>query len=406
MRHACLTVLPLALALSSCAPGDSGSPTEAEAAAPRAAVSGRADAMFNQAVLHEVRIVMDPGDWEALRENYRENQYYAANLSIDREVVEQVGIRSRGDGSRDPTKPGLKVDFNKYVKSQELHGYKTLVLDNVTQDSSFLRERLAYAAYEAMGIAAPQISHARLTVNDEYWGVYALIESVSKPFLMNRFREESGNLFDYEYVFNWDFAFLGDDTNEYVPLPFQPETNEDKLDAEALVDFVRTANEAPEEGFAAAMSRFLDVDRFLTYIATENALAERDGFVGEFGVNNFYLYQYGNSTKFVLIPWDKDTAFNGGQWPISYNLENNVLTRKLMADPAKQKVYRDAVVRAVRTAVNSRYLGVRLDQAYQQIRAAALADTKKPYDNDEFEGGVQYLRDVIADREADVLAQQ
>jgi spore coat protein H len=405
MRHACLILS--ALFLAACTPGDSGSPTDASGnAAPRTVTaSGRADPMFSQTVLHEVRIVIDPADWEALRENYRENQYYAANISIDREVVEQVGIRSRGDGSRDPTKPGLKVDFNKYVKSQEFHGYKTLVIDNITQDASLLRERLAYAAYEAMGIAAPQIAHCRLTVNDEYWGVYALIEPISKPFLMNRFREESGNLFDYEYSFDWDFSFLGDDTNEYVPLPFQPETNEDKLDAEALVDFVRTANEAPAEGFAATISRFMDVDQFLTYVATENALAERDGFVGDYGVNNFYLYQYGNSTRFVWIPWDKDTAFIGGQWPLLYNLDTNVLTGKLMADPAKQKVYRDAVVRAVRTAVNPRFLGPRLDQAYQQIRAAALADTKKPHQNDEFESDVQFLRAVIADREGDVMAQ-
>jgi len=395
--------IAFAVLVSSC--GD-GSPTGSGTDTPGDVGSGgRADPMFSQAVLHEVRLVMDPRDWQALRDNFRENQYYAANISIDRETATQVGVRSRGDGSRDANKPGLKIDFNKFVKSQEFHGYKTLVVDNVTQDRSLVRERLAYAAYEAMGIASPQIAHARLTVNDQYWGVYALIEPISKPFLMNRFREESGNLFDYEYRFNWDFSFLGSNPDEYVPEPFQPETNEDKLDARGLVEFVRTVNDAREAGFAATLAPFMDVDRFLTYVATENALAERDGFVGDYGVNNFYLYQYGNSTRFVLIPWDKDTAFIGGQWPLMYNLEDNVLTRKLMADPAKQKVYRDAVVQAVRTAVNSRFLGPRLDQAYQQIRAAVLADTRKPYTNDDFEREIQFLRAVIADREPDVTRQ-
>ena len=72
-----------------------------------AAASARAaDPIFNPGVLHEVRVVIDPADWQALRDNFRTNQYYAANVSIDGEVVEQVGIRSRGKGSRsDNTDP-------------------------------------------------------------------------------------------------------------------------------------------------------------------------------------------------------------------------------------------------------------------------------------------------------------
>jgi len=104
------------------------------------------------------------------------------------------------------------------------------------------------------------------------------------------------------------------------------------------------ASNAP--GFATAMSAYIDVDKFLVYVATENAMAEHDGFVGEFGMNNFYFYQYGGSTKFTVIPWDKDTAFTNTQWPLAYNLDTNVLTRRMTADPAKMKVYKDAVARA------------------------------------------------------------
>src|SRR5262245_21308135 len=94
------------------------------------------DPMFNQAELHEVRIVMAPADWQALRDNFRANQYYAASVSIDNQRINQVGVRSRGAGSRSETKPGLKLDFNKTVKNQEFHGYKSLVGDNITQDAS------------------------------------------------------------------------------------------------------------------------------------------------------------------------------------------------------------------------------------------------------------------------------
>lgn len=362
------------------------------------------DPMFNQAVLHEIRLVMDPGDWKALRENFRTNQYYAANMSIDNEVVQQVGVRSRGDGSRNENKPGLKIDFNKFLPMQEFHGYKTVVLDNIVQDASMIRERLAYAVYEAMGIPAPQIAHARLTVNDEYWGVYTIIESISKPFLKTRLGEESGNLFDYEYIFKWDFSYRGDDPEAYTPLPFDPETNENKFDPKALIDFVRVANEAPDAAFLGEVSKYIDVDKFLTYVATENAIAEHDGWVGDFGMNNFYLYQYGDTTKFIVLPWDKDTAFTSATWPLGFNLSSNVLTRRLTADASKMAVYKAAVARAA-GFVNERFLGPKLEQAYTQIREAALTDTKKPFDNTTFENGVGGLRGLIAAREADILAQ-
>jgi hypothetical protein len=122
-------------------------------------------------------------------------------------------------------------------------------------------------------------------------------------------------------------------------------------------------------------------------------------------VNNFFLYQYGGGVKFTLIPWDKDNVFAAPEWPILYNLDRNVLTRRITANPAKLKVYRDAVARAGSSFVNGRFLGPRLDQAYNQIHAAVLADTKKPFDNQTFENAVGGLRGFIDGREANIAAQ-
>lgn len=363
-----------------------------------------ADPIFDASRLHEVRIVIDAKDWQSLRQNFRSNQYYAANISLDGEVMEQVGIRSRGDGSRNEEKPGLKIDFNKYVKTQEFHGYKTMVLDNLWQDQSLMREKLSFLVFEAMGIPAPALAHARVTVNDEYWGVYTLVESVSKPFLKARIGEESGNLFDYEYAARWDFSVLGSEASAYVPSPFQPQTNEDHLDPTGLMAFVRAINETPDATFSRDIASWIDVPRFLAYLATENALAESDGMVGEQGVNNFYLYQYGGQNRFVFIPWDKETCLQAGSWPAMQRVETNVLTRRLLADPANQAAYAAALKRAA-GFVNARWLLPQMEQTYALIRNAALTDTKKPIDNDTFELGIQGLRGVITAREPDILAQ-
>jgi spore coat protein CotH len=369
-----------------------------------AAPARATDPVFNQSILHETRIVMDPADWQALRDNFRSNQYYAANVSIDGEVIQQVGIRSRGKGSRSGTKPGIQVDVNKYVSGQEFHGYKSIVVDNLVQDPSFLREPLSFAVFEAMGMAAPQIAYTRLTVNDQYWGLYTLVEDVTKPFLEARLGDKEGNLYKYEYLDAYDFTYKGADAKSYVPVPFEPKTNEDHLDTTGLVSFIRTMNEAPDEGYAATMSAFLDTRAFLAYVAVENAIAENDGFVGYAGMNNYYLYQYAGGNRFVFIPWDKDTTFTDATWPLFQRMDTNVLTRRLIADPEQGQAYVAAAAQAA-GFVSEGFLVPRLEALYAVLRNAALEDTHKPQSNDEFELAVNGLRAIVAARQGDIMGQ-
>ena len=362
------------------------------------------DPIFDQSRLHECRIEMDPADWSALRAAFQTNQFYAANVTIDGETVRQVGIRSRGAGSRSGEKPGLKIDFNKYVAGQEFHGYKSVVFDNVTQDPSMMRELLANSVFEAVGIAAPQISFCRLTVNTDFWGLYTLIESVSKPFLKMRLGEESGTLYDYEYVDDYRFTYKGDAITSYTPSPFQPETNENKLDS-GLADFVRAINQTPQSGYAAAMEAFIDVRKFLTYVAVENAVVEYDGLVGQFGMNNFFLYQYGSQKKFVFIPWDKDGTLQHAEWPVNQRMDSNEFTKRLMADPAMKSYYESEVKRIASNFVTAGFLGPKIDAFTNLIRASVAADTKKPFTTAQFEEAVAGLRGIAAARAANVASQ-
>jgi spore coat protein H len=370
-----------------------------------AAASARAaDPVFDQGRLHECKLDLDPADWAALRANFQTNQYYAANLTVDGETVKQVGIRSRGFGSRSGAKPGLKIDFNKYVSGQEFHGYKSIVLDNVTQDPSMMRELLANSVFEAVGIAAPQISFCRLTVNTDFWGLYTLIEAVSKPFLKARLGEESGTLYDYEYATDYRFTYKGDSLDAYVPVPFEPQTNEGKVDS-GLVDFIKAINQTPQSGYAAAMEAYIDVRKFLTYLAAENALVEYDGFVGEFGMNNFYLYQYGNQKKFVFIPWDKDTSLQAAVWPVQQRMDSNEFTKRLMQDAAMKTYYESEVKRIATSFVSTGFLGPKIDAFANLIRPSVSADPNKPFSLADFEGAVAGLKGIAGARAANVSSQ-
>ena len=106
------------------------------------------------------------------------------------------------------------------------------------------------------------------------------------------------------------------------------------------------------------MEAYIDVRKFLTYVAVENACAEYDGMVGQFGMNNFYLYQYGGQKKFVFIPWDKDTSFQAAEWPVQQRMDSNEFTKRLMADPAMKSHYESEVKRIATNFVTTAFLGL------------------------------------------------
>ena len=198
---------------------------------------------------------------------------------MDGEVLQQVGVRSRGKGSRNAEKPGLLIDTNRYVSNQEFHGLKKLVLDNVIQDGSFLHEPLAYQVFEAMGIASPAISYTRLTVNDEFWGVYWLVENIDKNFLAARFGgDKEGNLFKYEYV--EDYTVHGEGVRPALVPRHLPARD---ARGQARRHRPHAVHPGRQQRAGGGRSRrpwrpYIDVDKFLTYIAVENAIAGQDGF--------------------------------------------------------------------------------------------------------------------------------
>jgi hypothetical protein len=86
-------------------------------------------------------------------------------------------------------------------------------------------------------------------------------------------------------------------------------------------------------------------------------------------------------------------------------MEETVLTRRLLADPAFVRLYLDALQRTVDQVLNAEQLGVRVEGAYALVREAARLDPYKPFTESEFESEVARVRRVVAGRRADVTAQ-
>jgi len=360
-----------------------------------------AAALFDDSQLQDIRLIANPRDWADLKASFQLNTYYPAHFAWRGQIVRNVGIRSRGTGSRSGVKPGLRVDFNRFDPSQHFLGLKSVVLRNNVQDPSQLHERIAMRLFTQLGLPAPREAHVRLYVNDEYAGVYSVVEAIDKVFLADRYGQDEGFLYEYDYDpadLPYRFEYKGPQASLYSPKPFKPVTHEMDPDAQPFADLVRAIAQTPDADFLQVLSGYLDLERFVAHTAVEAFLADTDGVLGDWGMNNFYLYRFAGTTRATVIPWDKSEAFKGGvAASIWRNVDDvppasrNALMVRAMREPSLRGVYLDTLLRCADVASAAAWLEADIRRASAQIRDAVRADSNAPFSIDEFDAEVERL---------------
>jgi spore coat protein CotH len=363
-----------------------------------------ADDLFDASTLHEVRLFINSRDLQRLKATYQLNTYYTADLVWRGLRARNVAVRSRGTGSRSGTKLGLRVDFNRYTSRQQFVGLTSLILDNLWQDPSFIREKLAMATFARLGQAAPRASFARLFINNQYQGLYALTEAIDDAFLRRSFGE-TGYAFEYHWVRPFYGESLGDNLAAYRPL-FEPQNHTLEANAtlfgpiRSLFDEVNAADDAV---WRERVSEWLDLEQFVTHAAIEIFLSELDGVVGYAGMNNFYLYRDPRTFRHRVIPWDRDNAFQSIESSIFLRADENVILRRAMAFSDLRTLYLDVLERCARAALDEGWLGALVESAAAVVERAALDDPNKPFSNERFSDEVEFLRVFARERPAFVL---
>jgi spore coat protein CotH len=388
-----------------------------------------ADPFFDDSVLHEIRLTVNSKDWANLKEHFQDNTYYPADFRWRDQVVRNIGIRSRGTGSRRPNKPSLRVDFNRYADNQTFLGLKSVILRNNSQDASGLRERLSMLLFRRLGIPAEREAHTTLYVNNEFIGLFSIDESLDKDFLRKNLGENDGHL--YEFAFDntaalsgqqvFIFQDLGSNPAAYTPTPFKPETNETDPQGEVLARMVQAINDT-SAAWRTNIAAFLDLTKFIRHLAIENFLAEEDGLTGDYGPNNFYFYRFQNTTKYQFLPWDKSNTF----WDVNFSVFRNIndgpvekrnrLAVRALQEADLLQLYKDTVNEAADSAASvagalptdppfsQGWLLREITREYDQIHAAALQDTSL-FTNAEFEQAITDLKTFAQNRTAIVKQQ-
>ncbi len=351
------------------------------------------DDLFDSRTLQEVRLYIHSSDLAQLRERYLEDTYYPADFEWRGIRARNIGVRVRGLATRSPIKPGLRIDFDRYVTQQTFLGMSALVLDNGLKDPSMIRERTSMAFIKRMGQPAPRESFARVFINGSYEGVYALVEVIGPAFLAQAFGDGLGYLFEHKFQNGFYGEDLGDDYEPYK-LRFAAATH--RLEGDYTLyapirELFREVNQPVDGVWRERVGWFIDLNQLVTYVAIETFLAEFDGFLGGSGMANFYLYRPVATNVHRLIAWDRDTTFQEIEAPIFARVDENALFQRALMFPDLRRLFLDVLDQCARAAAQDRWLEAEIWWTHQLIRDAVGQDTTRTFSNEEYEGAIGHL---------------
>jgi tetratricopeptide (TPR) repeat protein len=364
-----------------------------------------------------------------------EFNYVEATVTSNGEVYTRVGIRHRGNASMVMIPPGgkkpYKLDFDRFNKEQTFHGFKKLNFINCFRDPSMLRDKLTYDLMQKVGVPAPRATFANLYLTiegkeREYLGLYIVVEQVDSVFLQDRFGNSDGLLIKGEIIN--DLEYRGDDWEAYAH-DYELKSNKENSDTSLLINFLKFVSQASDEQFAAEINQYLNVDRFLAWLAVNTLLTNFDSYAG-LG-HNWYLYYNTASKKFEHIPWDVNEAFGNlqlGDKPeqmLEFDIYRpyvgeKILIRRLLAVEKYKEQYL-AYLREFNDGVFApETMYAEIDRLHEFIKDAVETDAYKIYPTAAFEksindtvkpifpvfsNGIIGLKPFVAGRVASVKAQ-
>ncbi|WP_246011250.1 CotH kinase family protein [Brevibacillus nitrificans] len=263
--------------------------------------------VFDQSRVTTVDITIDENDFAKMLANpLDEEKMYSADIVVNGEKVENVGIRTKGNMTlssvaqmEDSERYSWKIDFDNYVDEQNLHGLKKLNLNNNYTDPSLMREYLSYTLMQKMGIPTPAFSYMYVTINGKEWGLYLGVEAIEETFLDRSFDNSRGDLYKPDGVGS-DLKWISDNIKDYTGINLK--TNKDTKDQSELIEMLDAINHGGDIG------KYLDVDEMLRYFAVNTAVVNLDHYQGSLK-HNYYLYE--ENGVFSILPWDYNMSFGG-----------------------------------------------------------------------------------------------
>ena len=345
--------------------------------------------LFNKETIQDVKISIDENNWNYLLQNAIDKPtVLASSVSIGDDTVKYVGIKTKGNltlkevWNSSSDRFSFTINFGKYINTdngytdkQNLYGLRKVALNNIYGDATLMKEYLSYELMTKMGIPTPEYSLINLYINDEFYGVYMMVESIDSSLTQRTLGEKSDYLvkpessggdliydnsldeyinadgeFDFSSIIydnSGNIIYPNDKSNPLYKYNGLWENDEDTF--EDIVDmlptifkWMKTLNELNNidnpntDDYKLALEEIIDVDSLIRYFAVNTYLVNLDSYQSE-KMQNYALYinEKGEAT---IIPWDYNYSFGvyglgSASDVINFDIYNPVINTTLKDRP-------------------------------------------------------------------------
>lgn len=279
-------------------------------------------------------------------------------------------LHLKGHGSFQPI--SARASYSIHLKDGTVGGRRKLLLNNSSQDESFLRWKLASELFSKAGLPSARVNFAQVKLNKRKLGLYLFVEPIDKTFLKNAFGSARGNLYEGS----------NNDVGDELELDHRGRT-----EAQSDLRLLDLACEEPDPTARwKKLNAILDIDRFVTFMVLEVLIDHHDGY--SLDRNNFRIYHNPSSDRMVFIPHGLDLLFSNPTAPVEPRFSGKV-AHALIETLEGLTAYRNRLRELVDRFFREQQLTARLDQ---------LSTLITPVAGTRFKPAVQNLRKQIEAR--------
>lgn len=386
---------------------------------------GYEDRLFDRTKVHTVDIVMN--DWDELIASATGEEYYTADVVIDGESYKNVGIRAKGNtslstvASLDSERYSFKIEFDHYDGNVSYHGLDKLSLNNLIQDSTMMKDYLTYTMMNEFGVRSSLCSYVFITVNGEDWGLYLAVEGVEESFLERNYGSDYGELYKPDSMSfgggrgngkDFDMGssdvklqYIDDELDSYSNIWNNAKTDITKTDQNRLVESLKKLSGGED------IESVVDIEQVIRYFVVHNYVCNDDSYTGKM-VHNYYLYE--KDGQLAMIPWDYNLGFgtfgagdatSTVNTPIDSPVSGGSSDRPMLNWIFENEEYTELYHQYFAELLNRVDIQGMIDNAYDLIQSYVEKDPTAFYTYEEFELGVETLRQFCSLRSESISMQ-
>lgn len=309
------------------------------------------EALFTLGEISTVNLSISEETWQKIIKKASDKKYYECTVTINGEQLDKVAIRTKGASSLDDValmksdRYSFTLKLNKYQKGQDYHGLSKLMLNNNIWDATQMKDAIVYDMCRYIGLPAPLINYAKITLNGQFFGCYLLVEPVDKNFCHRNWPNEVSNIYKPYH----NLAYTGDNIEDYAEIANYAKVKGSEASVQRVVEALRSVEEGKN------IDKHVEIDNVMKYMALQTVVVNYDCMTGP-NVQNYYLREANGLIS--LIPWDYNLAWGG--YPVNEEMEGEELiehseSNRLPADAGKRS--REETNRIVNFPVDTPFFG-------------------------------------------------